>query len=304
MTSGRTHDAATRRLLLPALAAAGLLALGACGSDPVPGGGGGGGGYGGGGPRGTTGTDWPEPYGTELDAEAVSDFCGVNTNQVTDTYVSYDHSERQQAGSWGFADGSQGLHDAGPTTAAGPAPVRAPDTTRTMIPGQPGAITDVRVELVAEPTDPTFTVDITLTGPDDDAEYTADYAYVSFLSVNSEQAWVGFPLVDGELDGRVDLDEPITVTSEGATGRLEVVPVACPTDDGTWTVEPLPDGEYELSIYGTADALGEVELEDEDDPGYDMPVFGVWGQERTLVTVTDGVISGIGYDGENAYDGW
>ncbi|MGO1834412.1 MAG: hypothetical protein ACTH0C_07075 [Actinomycetaceae bacterium] len=299
MTSGRTSDAAPRRLLLPALAAAGLLALGACGSDPVPGGGGYGGG---GGTGGSAGTDWPEPYGTELDAEAVHDFCGVNTNQVSDTYISYDANERQQAGSWGFADGSGGQQGAGPTTAAGPGPVQASGGTRTMVPGQPGAITDVTVETVSEPTDPTFAVDITLAGPDDEAEYTAEYAHVSFLSVDSEQAWVGFPLVDDELRGRVDFDEPITVTSEGATGRLEVVPVACPTGDGTWTVEPLPDGDYELSIYGTADALGEVEPDD--DPGYSTPVFGVWGQERTRVTVADGVISGIGYDGENAYDNW
>jgi hypothetical protein len=221
---------------------------------------------------------------------------------VTDTYISYDSNEREQAGSWSFADGSGGRQGAGPTTAAGPGPVRAPGDARAMVPGQRGAITDVTVELVSEPTDPTFAVDITLTGPDDEAEYTAEYAHVSFLSVDSEQAWVGFPLVDDELRGRVNFDEPITITSDGATGRLEVVPVACPTDDGTWNVEPLPDGEYDLSIYGTADALGEVEPDD--DPGYDMPVFGVWGQERTRVTVADGVISGIGYDGENAYDNW
>ena len=299
MTSRRHATATPWRLLLPALCAAGILTLGACGSDPVaPGGQGGSGGSG-----GTSGTTWPAPYGTELDADAVDHLCGAATNQVTDTYISYDSDEREIASSWGFAnDVVDPQRGAAATFADGPGTTRAPGP-RTLIPPQDGVITDVAVDLVSEPTDPTFAVDITLTGPDDAAEYTSEFASVSFLSVDSEQRWVGLPLVDGELGRSVPFDEPLTVTSDGSTGRIEVVPVACPTEDGTWTVEPLPDGEYDLSIFGTAEALGEVELDD-DDPNSTGYFIGVWGQELTRVSVADGIISGIGYDGENAYDGW
>ncbi|MGC5628233.1 hypothetical protein ACPYO6_08310 [Georgenia sp. Z1344] len=173
---------------------------------------------------------------------------------------------------------------------------------RTFIPPADGVVEQVAVDVVSPPTDPVLELVITLTGPGGEPRYEAETARIWFRPANDEGPNRGFVVVDGEIVDPVPFDKPLVVSPAGGTTRIEVAPYGCPTDPPPPTTagdpspvliaEPLPDGDYLMVVEGTAEP---VERQD-DDPG----LYTSWAVEPMPVTVTDGVVSGVGYDGPNA----
>ncbi|MGC5615447.1 hypothetical protein [Georgenia sp. Z1491] len=300
-----------RRTVLVAALGVGLLA-GCAGTDTEPGteGPGTGGSEG----TGTEGTgtqgpgtggsslteDLPAPYGDALIfSSSAESLCHVPTNQVEDIYVNgpdptdlwHDHGGVRASGPAHAASAHAATAQA-PTAHAATAP--AP---RTLILPDEGVVEEVSVEVVSAPDDPILELEITLTGPEQEQPYLTDAVSVSFLTPDDDRRWVGFSAHDGELTRTIQLDEPIAPSPGGTSTRVQVVPVACPTDveeDAEFTAQPLADGTYTMTVFGSAQ-LAEGP-EDDERTGHAM-----WGQEQTTVTVTDAVVEGIGYSGENAY---
>ncbi|MGC5628232.1 hypothetical protein ACPYO6_08305 [Georgenia sp. Z1344] len=299
-TGGRNRFALRRRGF--AVLGAALLLAG-CGDTEAPGTRGGGGS---GGSDGSGVTNLPAPYGEQLTMSGSADgLCGTETRMTADMYIDWPGTTGPSGGGRGEQDTERGPvqvgarlpDEAGAVPAASaqahPARSAAPSPRSRIMPDE-GIVEEVGVEVVSDPGDPVLRLEITLTGPERDDPYLTESLSVSFLTTDDDQRWVGFAAHDGELTQRLPLDEPIAPSPEGTTTTVEVVPVACPDGDATsFTADPLADGSYDLSIFGS---LAPAEEPEDGRTGHAM-----WGQDHTRVTVTGGVVDGAGYDGPNSY---